>query len=38
LGNSARRAMVRSKLNEVVSSLGKPGAPERAAELIASLL
>jgi len=37
LTNESRRAHIKSKLAEIVSSLGGPGAPERAANAILSL-
>jgi len=37
LTNESRRARIKSKLAEIVSSLGGPGAPERAASAILSL-
>ena len=38
LRDEKRRAVVQGKLAGVIASLGKPGAPERAAETILSLL
>ena len=38
LRDEKRRAAVQGKLAQVVASLGKPGAPQRAAEAIMSLL
>ncbi len=38
LRDEKRRAAVQGKLSGVIASLGKPGAPERAAEAILSLL
>jgi lipid-A-disaccharide synthase len=37
LRDEKRRAAVQGKLSQVIASLGKPGAPERAAEAILSL-
>jgi lipid-A-disaccharide synthase len=38
LRNEQRRTVVQGKLAQVINSLGKPGAPQRAAEAIVSLL
>jgi lipid-A-disaccharide synthase len=38
LRNEQQRAVVREKLGQVINSLGKPGAPQRAAAAIVSLL
>jgi lipid-A-disaccharide synthase len=38
LRNEQRRTVVRGKLAQVIESLGKPGAPQRAAAAIVSLL
>ena len=38
LQNQARRALVKSKLKQIVASLGEPGAAGRAAKLVADLL
>jgi len=38
LNNSARREAIRSKLQEIVKSLGSPGAAQRAAKAILKLL
>jgi lipid-A-disaccharide synthase len=38
LGNEARRKTIRTKLNQIVSSLGGPGASVRAARAIGELL
>ncbi len=37
LQNEPRRAQIKQRLTEVISTLGEPGAPKRAAEAISSL-
>jgi lipid-A-disaccharide synthase len=38
LQNESRRVKIKSQLKQIIASLGKPGAPERAAEAILNLL
>jgi len=37
LNNSQRRSVIQTKLDAVIAGLGEPGAPRRAAALIAEL-